>query len=128
MINIIFNVNGFYSCFLLELGCLQNGQARLPNAVKHTSCLCSKTWNIVTALHVIGHQDVCSTYCKVYHDLCYRTLVHFITHVGSFAETMSPDHQMHWIIENCKTVRAAQGMTIIVDALKMLSVKHEQLG
>ena len=34
---------------------------------------------------------------------------------------------MHWIIENCKTVRAADGVTVIVDALKLLSVKHEKI-
>jgi hypothetical protein len=47
---------------------------------------------------------------------------------GSFAESTGPEHQMHWIIENAKTVREAQGITIIVDALKLLSVKHEQLA
>jgi hypothetical protein len=35
---------------------------------------------------------------------------------------------MHWIIENCKTVRAADGITVIVDALKLLSVKHEKIS
>jgi len=47
---------------------------------------------------------------------------------GTFAETTSPEHQMHWIIENCKTVRAADGVTVIVDALKLLSVKHEKIS
>ena len=47
---------------------------------------------------------------------------------GTFAETTSPEHQMHWIIENCKTVRAADGLTVIVDALKLLSVKHEKIS
>lgn len=48
--------------------------------------------------------------------------------IGTFAETTSPEHQMHWIIENCKTVRAADGVTVIVDALKLLSVKHEKIA
>jgi hypothetical protein len=52
-------------------------------------------------------------------------LTNFIS--GNFAESTSPEHQMHWIIENAKLVRASQGITVIVDSLKMLSVKHEQL-
>ena len=46
---------------------------------------------------------------------------------GNFAESTSPEHQMHWIIENAKLVRASEGIAVIVDSLKMLAVKHEQL-
>ncbi|KAG9011844.1 Factor arrest protein 11 [Tulasnella sp. JGI-2019a] len=47
---------------------------------------------------------------------------------GTFAETMSPEHQLHWIIENCKVVRAANGAVTIIEALKVASAKHDLLS
>lgn len=47
---------------------------------------------------------------------------------GTFAETTSPEHQLHWIIENCKVVRAANGATAIIEALKVASGKHDILS
>lgn len=47
---------------------------------------------------------------------------------GTFAETTSPEHQLHWIIENCKLVRDAGGVNIIVGALKIASSKHDLLS
>ncbi|TFK74417.1 hypothetical protein BDN72DRAFT_812821 [Pluteus cervinus] len=46
---------------------------------------------------------------------------------GTFAETGSPEHQLHWIFENCKVVRAANGVSIIVGAMKIASSKHDLL-
>ncbi|KDQ64661.1 hypothetical protein JAAARDRAFT_234148 [Jaapia argillacea MUCL 33604] len=46
---------------------------------------------------------------------------------GTFAETSSPEHQLHWIFENCKVVRAANGLSTIVEALKIASSKHDLL-
>ncbi|KAI0939241.1 hypothetical protein AcV5_000711 [Taiwanofungus camphoratus] len=46
---------------------------------------------------------------------------------GTFAETSSPEHQLHWIFENCKVVRAADGLSNIVDAIKIASSKHDLL-
>ncbi|TFK55880.1 hypothetical protein OE88DRAFT_1652388 [Heliocybe sulcata] len=46
---------------------------------------------------------------------------------GSFAETTSPEHQLHWIFENCKLVRAANGLSSILEALKIASAKHDLL-
>lgn len=46
---------------------------------------------------------------------------------GTFQETSSPEHQLHWIIENCKTVRAANGVSNIVEAIKLASSKHDLL-
>ncbi|KAK4686751.1 hypothetical protein P7C73_g3374, partial [Tremellales sp. Uapishka_1] len=37
---------------------------------------------------------------------------------GSFAETTSPEHQLHWVIENAKTVRAVDGVATLVYALR----------
>lgn len=51
------------------------------------------------------------------------------THVvGTFAETTSPEHQLHWIFENCKVVRDANGLSNIVEAMKIASSKHDLLG
>ncbi|KAF8528832.1 hypothetical protein BU17DRAFT_36782 [Hysterangium stoloniferum] len=47
---------------------------------------------------------------------------------GTFGETTSPEHQLHWIIENCKAVRAANGTGIIVEATKIASSKLDLLS
>ncbi|KAF8895564.1 hypothetical protein BD779DRAFT_1609072 [Infundibulicybe gibba] len=46
---------------------------------------------------------------------------------GTFAETVSPEHQLHWIFENCKVVRSANGVSIIVEAMRIASSKHDLL-
>ncbi|KZT12541.1 N1221-domain-containing protein [Laetiporus sulphureus 93-53] len=46
---------------------------------------------------------------------------------GTFAETSSPEHQLHWIVENCKLVRDANGISNIVEAIKIASAKHDLL-
>ncbi|KIL68265.1 hypothetical protein M378DRAFT_8934 [Amanita muscaria Koide BX008] len=46
---------------------------------------------------------------------------------GTFAETVSPEHQLHWIFENCKVIRAANGVSSIVEAIKIASHKHDLL-
>jgi hypothetical protein len=49
------------------------------------------------------------------------------TRVGTFAETSSPEDQLHWIFENCKVVRGANGLPNIVEAMKIASSKHDLL-
>lgn len=51
-----------------------------------------------------------------------------ITFLGTFAETSSPEHQLHWIIENCRLVRSLNGLSTIVEALKIASSKHDLLS
>ncbi|KAJ7507480.1 hypothetical protein B0H11DRAFT_2313278 [Mycena galericulata] len=46
---------------------------------------------------------------------------------GTFAETVSPEHQLHWIFENCKIVRSANGVSAIIEAMKIASSKHDLL-
>ncbi|KAG6903342.1 hypothetical protein C0995_013095 [Termitomyces sp. Mi166 len=46
---------------------------------------------------------------------------------GTFAETTSPEHQLHWIFENCKVVRSSNGVSSIVEAMKIASSKHDML-
>ncbi|CAK5262962.1 unnamed protein product [Mycena citricolor] len=46
---------------------------------------------------------------------------------GTFAETVSPEHQLHWIFENCKIVRNANGLSSIIEALKIATSKHDLL-
>jgi len=46
---------------------------------------------------------------------------------GTFAETTSPEHQLHWIFENCKVVRSANGLSTIVEAMKIAAAKHDLL-
>jgi len=47
--------------------------------------------------------------------------------LGTFSETVSPEHQLHWIFENCRVVRAANGVNVIVEALKIANHKHDLL-
>ncbi|KAG7097243.1 hypothetical protein E1B28_004613 [Marasmius oreades] len=47
---------------------------------------------------------------------------------GTFAETVSPEHQLHWIFENCKIVRAANGVSCIIEALKIASSKQDLIA
>ncbi|KAI6117629.1 hypothetical protein EV401DRAFT_2057754 [Pisolithus croceorrhizus] len=46
---------------------------------------------------------------------------------GTFAETTSPEHQLHWIYENCKVVRSANGLNTIVESMKIATQKHDLL-
>ncbi|KAJ7068021.1 hypothetical protein C8F01DRAFT_1334094 [Mycena amicta] len=46
---------------------------------------------------------------------------------GTFSETVSPEHQLHWIFENCKIVRSANGVSTIIEAMKIASSKHDLL-
>jgi hypothetical protein len=47
--------------------------------------------------------------------------------IGTFGETTSQEHQLHWIFENCKLVRAANGVPAIQEAIKIASAKHDFL-
>lgn len=47
--------------------------------------------------------------------------------VGTFAETTSPEHQLHWIVDNGKVVRSADGLSNIVEAMKIASSRHDLL-
>ncbi|KAH8830238.1 hypothetical protein DL96DRAFT_1592116 [Flagelloscypha sp. PMI_526] len=46
---------------------------------------------------------------------------------GTFAETGSPEQQLHWIFENCKLVRSSNGVSSIVEAIKIAQSKHDLL-
>lgn len=46
---------------------------------------------------------------------------------GTFAETDSPEDQLHWIFENAKVVRKADGINCIVEAIKIGTRKHDFL-
>ncbi|KAK1228877.1 Factor arrest protein 11 [Marasmius sp. AFHP31] len=47
---------------------------------------------------------------------------------GTFAETVSPEHQLHWIFENCRIVRAANGVSCVIEALKIASSKQDLIA
>jgi hypothetical protein len=55
------------------------------------------------------------------------TWMAYMLSAGTFAETISPEHQLHWIFENCKVVRSANGVSTIVEAMKIASSKHDLL-
>lgn len=53
--------------------------------------------------------------------------IYVMSQPGTFAETTSPEHQLHWIYENCKVVRSANGLNTIVESMKIASQKHDLL-
>lgn len=67
------------------------------------------------------------TCCKVPFSSYTPHIVTLSAPKGTFAETTSPEHQLHWIFENCKVVRAANGMSNIVEAMKIACAKHDLL-
>lgn len=67
----------------------------------------------------------CSTFCKVRSLRAAQDSIDTLT--GTFAEIISPEHQLHWIFENCKVVRAANGVSSVVEAIKIASHKHDLL-
>jgi len=46
---------------------------------------------------------------------------------GTFAEAENPEGQLRWIFENCLLVRSADGVSKIVEALKIAGHKHDLL-
>jgi biotin carboxyl carrier protein len=46
---------------------------------------------------------------------------------GTFAETTSAEHQLHWIVENGKAVRAADGLSNVIEAMKIANSRHDFL-
>jgi hypothetical protein len=87
-----------------------------------------KASNIVTLRFALQMPVGCSTFSKVINQitLSIRTLFDSLI-IGTFAETTSPEHQLHWIFENCKIVRSANGLSTIVEAMKIASSKHDLL-
>jgi hypothetical protein len=55
------------------------------------------------------------------------TIKNLVRLTGTFAETTSQEHQLHFIVENCKVVRAANGVNTIVEAMKIAHSKHDLL-
>ena len=48
--------------------------------------------------------------------------------VGVFGETTSPEQQFFWIVENCKTFRDCNGVSIVKDAMSIATGKHDLLN
>ncbi|KAH6915434.1 hypothetical protein BKA70DRAFT_1420367 [Coprinopsis sp. MPI-PUGE-AT-0042] len=46
---------------------------------------------------------------------------------GTFEETGSPEDQLHWIFDNCRLVRTCNGISSVVEALKIAGRKHDLL-
>jgi hypothetical protein len=58
-------------------------------------------------------------------EACIRRVTSAAWDAGTFAESTSPEHHLHMIIENCKIVRAANGFSDVVNALKLCNAKHD---
>jgi len=44
--------------------------------------------------------------------------------IGSFAETTSPEMQLHWVIENAKAIRAMDGVAGLIVNLRDASKRY----
>ncbi|KAI0033356.1 hypothetical protein K488DRAFT_47952 [Vararia minispora EC-137] len=71
-------------------------------------------------LESLEHKDVAIRFTNA------RRLLYVLQ--GVFAETTSQEHQLHWIFDNCRLVRAANGVPSIVEAIKIASAKHDFLS
>src|SRR5258706_4944704 len=116
---------------------IQNGRVQVPRSASCMSFRCWRIWSTRIASCGMRLRVDCCIFSKVrprdFLSILFLFFSFCVTYdktktTGTFAETTSPEHQMHWIIENCKTVRAADGLTVIVDALKLLSVQHEKIS
>lgn len=45
--------------------------------------------------------------------------------LGSFGETESPEDQLHWIMENAKTVRSVDGVASLVQGLQEATKRYD---
>jgi hypothetical protein len=69
----------------------------------------------------------CFIFCKVTFTCLLSGNFTLKTYPGTFAETTSAEHQLHWIFENCKVVRSADGLSTLVEAMKIAGSKHDLL-
>lgn len=77
------------------------------------------------SLHQLAATVLCCARCVPSLTQCFRIQLFIAS--GTFGETVSPEHQLHWIFENCKIVRAANGVSAVVEALKIAGQKHDVL-
>ncbi|QRV73145.1 striatin-interacting protein 1 [Ceratobasidium sp. AG-Ba] len=84
------------------------------------SSLADRKAHVELLLESLEHRDAEKRFVNA------RRLLYILQ--GTFAETTSPEHQLHWIIDNAKLVRSADGLSRIVDAIKISSSKHDVLS
>ncbi len=44
---------------------------------------------------------------------------------GSFAETESPEDQLHWIMENARTIRSVDGVPSLIQGLRDAARRYD---
>ncbi|KAF8311822.1 hypothetical protein DL93DRAFT_2156967 [Clavulina sp. PMI_390] len=79
--------------------------------------IASKRSHVEVLLESLEHKDADLRLANI------RKLLYIIQ--GTFAESTSPEQHLHLIIENCKIVRAANGFSLILSALKVCNAKHD---
>ncbi|KAG8741707.1 Factor arrest protein 11, partial [Ceratobasidium sp. 428] len=84
------------------------------------SSLADRKAHVELLLESLEHRDAEKRFVNA------RRLLYILQ--GTFSETTSPEHQLHWIIDNAKLVRSADGLSRIVDAIKISSSKHDVLS
>lgn len=84
-----------------------------------TSPVSERRAHVERLLEQLEHRDVEKRFTAA------RRLLYVLQ--GTFYETVSPEHQLHWIFENCKVVRAANGVSSVVEAIKIAGHKYDLL-
>jgi hypothetical protein len=88
---------------------------------------CLKVSSTETLPFAFSTLEGCCTFSKVRDDSVCDSYALTPMWTGTFAETTSPEHQLHWIIENGKAVRAADGLSNVVEAMKIANWRHDFL-
>ena len=118
-------------CTRTAVGCpdaAQNGYPARSHSARRTFKSFWRAWSIATPRSVSQTRAVCFTSFKVREIMmCASPCYSLTSPSGTFAETTSPEDQLHWIVENCKVVRTANGLSNIVEAIKIASSKHDLL-
>src|ERR1700733_9624824 len=91
---------------LLETLEHKDGQVRFTNARRLLYILQGVTCSPVVSFPLITHRSF----------------------AGVFGETTSPEQQFFWIVENCKTFRDCNGVSIVKDAMSIATGKHDLLN
>ncbi|KAJ3516201.1 hypothetical protein NLJ89_g1274 [Agrocybe chaxingu] len=100
-------------------GSFQGGASTFPISPPLPASLAKRRAYVDFLLESLEHRDAEIRFTNA------RRLFYVLQ--GTFGETVSPEHQLHWIFENCKVVRAANGVSTIVEAVKIAGHKHDLL-
>ncbi|KAH9938243.1 uncharacterized protein B0H18DRAFT_966229 [Fomitopsis serialis] len=99
---------------------LKAWEGSFPGGLLDESSFAQRKAHVEVLLESLEHRDAEIRFTNA------RRLL-YVLQGAHVAETTSAEHQLHWIFENCKVVRAANGLSNVVEAIKIASSKHDLL-